>query len=78
MKINPTPGYKEIFNKFQRLEILQAPLSDHGAKIKILIKVYTWTINHLDIRRKKKNNFCLELNKKQIEPTITDYLENNQ
>lgn len=38
MKINPTPGYKEVFNKFQRLEILQAPLSDHDAKIKILIK----------------------------------------
>jgi len=34
MKINPTLGYKEIFNKFQRLEILQAQLSDHDAEIK--------------------------------------------
>lgn len=34
-EFNPTLGYKEIFNKFHRLEILQAPLSDHDAKIKI-------------------------------------------
>ena len=46
-EFNPTLGYKEIFNKFHRLEILQAPLSDHDAKIKISNK--NPYINHLSV-----------------------------
>ena len=76
MKINPTLGYKEIFNKFQRLEISQAPMSDQDAKIRNSNKS-AYVNNHLDTR-KKKNNFCIEWNKKQIESIITDYLESHQ